>query len=173
MPSLKADVAVVSDTSRLIARALWVFPALLLFLVVNQTMVAVELRATWERGYPAVAEVLAVENTNRADVTYDYISIRVPMADGQVLTKEKMSLPHSLLPRVGGHKTLEVRVRPGASQEVVFASLMPAHWLIAAAQAGMSLIGLLIGATGVFWWNRYLHRQGDPALRSAEAGVAG
>jgi hypothetical protein len=162
---------VVSDTSRIIARALWVLPALLLFLVVNQTQVAVELRATWERGRPAVAEVLAMENTNRADITYDYISIRVPMADGQVLTKEKMSLPHSLMPRVGDQKTLEVRVRPGASQEVVFASLMPAHWLIAAAQAGMSLIGFLILAIGVFWWNRFLQRQGDPALRRVDDAI--
>ena len=157
-----------TNAARLIARLLWFMPALLFFLTLNQTKVALDLRATWEEGTPATAEVLAFENTNRADVTYGYVSLRIPLPDGQILTKEKMSLPHSLLPRVKNEETLAVRVRPGAAQEVVIASIMPAHWMIAASQAGMSLVGGLILFVGVFWWNRYLRREGDPARRTLD-----
>ena len=155
-----------SNAARLIARVLWLLPALLFFLTFTQVQVALDLRATFEAGVPATGEVVAFDNTNRADVTYGYVSLRVPLADGRVLMKEKMSLPHSLLPRLEGQETVVVRVRPGAAQEVVIAQLMPAHWLIAASQAGISLLGALIFFTGVFWWNRYLKKKGDPARRT-------
>jgi len=155
-----------SNAARIIARLLWIVPALLFFLTIDQAKVALDLRATFDEGVPATAEVITFENSNRADVTYGYVSLRVPLPDGQVLTKEKMSLPHSLLPRLEGQETVEVRVRPGAAQEVVIVSLMPAHWIIAASQAGISLLGALIFFTGVFWWNRYLKKKGDPARRS-------
>ncbi len=155
-----------SNAARLIARILWILPALLIFLSLNQAKVALDLRATWEAGTPATAEVLTYEYSNRADVTYGYVSLRVPLPDGQALMKEKMSLPHSLLPRLEGQETLAVRVRLGAAQEVVIAQLMPTHWLIAASQAGISLIAALIFFAFVFWWNRYLKKKGDPARRS-------
>ena len=144
---------------RVIARILWVLPILLLLLAVNQGLVATQLKATWEHGDPAYAEVITYEHSNRADVTYGYVSLRVPLADGSVLTKEKMSLPHSLLPRVKGEQTLAVRVRSGAAQEVVIDRLMPAHWLIAASQVGISLLGAVIIWVGVYWWNTLLRKE--------------
>ena len=157
----------VSNAARFIARMLWVLPGLLFFLTLHQAKVALDLRATWQQGTPAVAEVLHYENSNRVDVTYGYVSLRVALADGQVLTKEKLSLPKTLLPRLEGQQTVEVRVRPGAAQEIVLVPLMPAHVLIAASQSGMALMGALLFAAGVFWWNRFLHRQGDPGMREA------
>ncbi len=156
----------VSTSARIIARVLWFLPALLLFLTLYQAKAALDLRATWQQGTPASAEVFDYKDSNRADVTYGYVSLRVPLADGQVLTKEKLSLPKTLLPRLEGQQMLEVRVRPGAAQEVVIVSLMPAHWLIAASQSGMAFMGALLFAAGVFWWNRFLRRHGDPARRS-------
>lgn len=164
----KTFLAVAINAGRTIARLLWVCPALLLFLTLNQAKVALDLRTTWERGIPATAEVTAFENSNRADITYGYVSLRIPLGDDTVLTKEQMSLPNSLLPRLEGKEHVDVRVRPGRAQEVVIDALMPAHWLIAASQAGISLLGMLILATGVFWWNRYLQKKGDPARRSHE-----
>ena len=159
-----------SNATRIIARILWILPAILIFLSLDQAKVALDLRATWEAGTPATAEVLTFENSNRADVTYGYVSLRVSLPDGQALTKEKMSLPHSLLPRLEGQETLDVRVMPGAAQEIVIAQLMPTHWLIAASQAGISLVGALIFFSFVFWWNRYLKKKGDPARRSVAEG---
>lgn len=148
-----------SKTTRIIARLLWFAPALLLFLTINQAIVATDLRSTWETGTPATAEVLEYETTNRVDVTLSYISLRVHLADGQTITKEKMSLPKSLLPRVAGEDELEVRVQPGAAQEIVIARLMPGHWLIAASQAAMACVAMIIFGIGVYWWNGYLRKQ--------------
>ena len=147
------------DTTRLIARLLWILPAVLLFLTVNQAKVAHDLRQTWEQGTPATAEVLAYDNSNRVDVTYGFVSLRVPLSDGSAIEKEHMSLPATLLPRLEGESELAVHVRPEAAQEVVIDKLMPAHWLIAAGQAGMSFFGFLIFGGGVLWWNRYLGRE--------------
>ena len=159
-----------SNAAYIIARLLWIAPALLLFLTINQAKVALALRATWETGVPSTAEVLTFENSNRADVTYGYVSLRVPLPDGGEMVKEKMSLPHSLLPRIEGQETLDVRVQPGAAQAVVIAHLMPTHWLIAASQAGISIIGALMFFAGFFWWNRYLKKKGDPARRTLQEG---
>ena len=161
----------VSTAARIVARVLWFVPALLLFLTLYQAKAAFDLRATWQQGTPAAAEVYDYKDSNRADVTYGYVSLRIPLAAGQVLTREKLALPKTLLPRLAGEETLEVRVRPGAAQEVVIAPLMPAHWLIAAAQSGMALMGALLFAAGVFWWNRFLRRQGDPARREMESAI--
>ena len=150
---------------RIVARILWAVPPLLLLLSANQARVAYELRTTWLQGERATAEVTAWERSNRADVTYGYVSLRVPMADGTALVKDKMSLPYSLLPRLEGAATLDVHVRRGAPQEVVIDRIMPAHWLIAAAQFGISLFGALLLFTGVYGWNAHLRRQADPAGR--------
>ena len=162
--------AVPSNAARLVARLLWIVPALLLFLTINQAKVAHDVRQTWRTGTPATAEVLAYENADRVDVTYGYVNLRVTLADGTTLTKENLSLPSTILPRLEGAETLAVRVRPGAAQEIVIDQLMPAHWLIAAAQAGMAFLAALIFGGGVLWWNRLLRRQA--AMASAEKDVA-
>ena len=161
-----------SNTTRLVARIAWVLPLLLLYLTFDQAQVAHDLRQTWELGAPATAEVLAYENADRVDVTYGFIDLRIPLSDGTELVKEKLSLPHTLLPRVEGEQTLAVHVRPGAAQEVVIDRLMPAHALIAAAQAGMALIGALLLATGLFFWNRWLRRKAqEPPATEKASGV--
>ena len=143
---------------RVIAKLIWAVPVLLSFLAVNQWLVANQLRSTWEQGTSAVATVEGFDYTNRADVTYGYIHLRVILADGQVLEHPKMSLPQSLWSRVKEQDSLRVRVRPGSAQEIVIDRLMPAHWLIAASQAGMSLMGALLSAMLSFFWNRSLRR---------------
>ena len=152
--------------SRLVARLLWIAPLLLLYLTINQAMVAIDLKETWEQGTPAVAEVLEVETSNRVDVTYDYVSLRVTLDDGRVIEQERLSLPHTMAPLMEDRETLNVRVLPGADQPIVIAELGRAQWRLAAIQAVMAFVGFLLFGAGVFWWNRYLHRRGDPARRA-------
>ena len=52
-------------------------------------------------------------------------------------------------------------------------ALMPAHWLIAAGQAGMALIGAVLLFWGIFAWNKYLIEEGDPADANEENAPAG
>ena len=169
-----------SKRIRIIARLMWVLPALLLLLAINQAKVARDVRHTLEAGLPATAEITNVQKENRVDVTYDYVDLRVVLEDGRVLTKETLSLPHSLFPLIENQETVEVRVLPGAAQEIVIAStggpearlVARPQWRLAAINAAMSFIGFVIFAAGVFAWNRYLGRRGDPAERSVEEAQA-
>ncbi|MCY3593681.1 MAG: DUF3592 domain-containing protein [Rhodothermaceae bacterium] len=143
---------------RVIARIFWGIPFILVCLAVNQGLVAVQLRETWNQGVPAIAKVKEFDVTNRADVTYGYINLQVTLPDGQTIDRQRMSLPQSLWSRVKGQDSLRVHVRPGASQEIVIDRLMPAHWLIAASQMGISLIGAILSGVLAYFWNRSLRR---------------
>ena len=144
---------------RIIARSLWVVSVLLLLLSLNQGKVSLDLRTTWEEGEQLQAEITEWERSNRADVTYGYVSLRVHLENGEVLVKDKLSLPYSLLPRLEEKDSISVHVLEGAAQEVVIDQLMPAHWLIAASQFGMSLLGALMLGVGAFFWNSYLRKK--------------
>ena len=153
---------------RIIARAAWLAPLLLLVLTVYQVQAAYDLRATWKTGRPATAEVTQFENNQRFDVTYGYVNLRIALPDGGVMMREHLSLPTTLLPRIEDDRQLAVHVRPGADQEVVIDALMPAQWLATAGQAGMAFFGFLLLSVGIYYWNRGLRRSGDPAQRSIE-----
>lgn len=151
---------------------MWILPAILLVLGVYQVNVALDIRTTLHEGQLAQAEVIDAEVSGRADVTYDYISLRARLDDGTVIEREKMSLPHTIAKDLEGTTTLEVRVLPGSDQPVVVAELGRAHWRIAAINALMCAVGVVMLTAGVFAWNRYLHRKGDPALRAAPVDAA-
>lgn len=143
---------------------MWVLPALLLVLMVNQAKVAYDIHRTLVDGTPAVAEVVEYYKTGRVDVTYGYVRLRVPV-NGEV-TEHTLPLPISLLPQVEGRETVDVLVLPGQAQEVVVEAIARPQWRLAASNAGMSFIGLVMLTAGVFAWNRYLTRKGDPADRT-------
>jgi len=146
---------------RITARIFCVIPLILIGLAVNQGLVAGQLRSTWNQGVSAIAKVEEFETTNRADVTYGYIHLQVALADGQIIERERMSLPQSLWSRVKGQDSLRVLVQPGAPQEIVIEQLMPAQWLIAASQMGISLMGAILSGVFAYFWNRALHKESN------------
>lgn len=146
---------------QIIARFFWCIPFVLICLAANQGYVAGQLRKTWKEGESAIAVVEEFDITNRADVTYGYLNLKIRLPDGQVIERQKMSLPQSLWSRVKGQDSLHVHVRRGASQEVIIDRLMPAHWLIAASQMGISLIGAILSGVLSYYWNRSLYRVSD------------
>jgi hypothetical protein len=150
---------------RLVARLAWILPVFFLGLALHQGRAAYGLRATATSGTPATAEVLELHQENRVDVTYDYVSLRVTLPSGETLTRERLALPHSLAPRLEGKETVDVRVRPGRSQEVVVTLVANTQWRIAAMNSAIAAVAALLALGGVFYWNRHLARQGDPAAR--------
>lgn len=165
MPSADKPLPLVKRFSLIVARLTWVIPLFFLGLGIHQARVAYHIHTTLMQGESATAEVLELHQENRVDVTYDYVSLRVTTAEGAVITKEKMSLPHSLAPALEGQETLDVRVRRGASQEVVIARVGGTQWRIAAMNAAMAIVGALVFGIGIWWWGRYLRREGDPSER--------
>jgi hypothetical protein len=157
--------------TRWIARAAWLLPVLLFGLALHQGKVAYDLHATKIHGTPATAEVLEVHKDNRTDVTYDYISLRVPLPDGSTLTREKLSLPHGIVPLLLDKETLAVRVDPGGPREIAIMEeiettpIVDTQMRIAGMNGLISLVGALLLVVGIWYWNRSLRREGDPAER--------
>lgn len=148
----------------LVARILWIFPAILLFLTIDQLNVAFDLRRTLAEGTSAEAEIVAIDRTDRADITMASARLRVPMESGEVLERD-LPMPITFVEELEGRETMEVRLNPGADQEIVIAELGRAQWRLAAINSGMAFIALILVSIGVFAWNRYLQRKGDPANR--------
>ena len=155
-----------------ISRLLWGVPLILLFLCLNQAKVAVDIKHTLENGAEAIANVLEVRVNDRVDIPFGYVSLQVPLEDGSELVQEKMALPYTLLPQVQYQETLDVRVLVGASQQIVIAPIASTQWKMAAMQSAMSLVGFLMAATGVFFWNRLLKKKGDPAEGSPKWSIS-
>ena len=147
-----------------VARGMWFAPLLMLFLVFNQYDVAQDLRATLEAGEAAVADIVEYEVSDRADMPFGYVSLKVNMEDGSSFDQEKMALPYTLLPILKGKEQVDVRVDRTADQPVVITQIAQTQWKIAAIQSAVSLGAFLILGFGVFWWNRHLSRQRDPAM---------
>lgn len=156
-----------SDSTHIVARLLWIAPLFLALLAGHQGKTAYDLHRTLTHGEEAMAEVTEVHSENRVDVTYDYVDLRVHLEGGRVLEREKLSLPHTLINQVEGKKAVPVKVLPGAPQEVVLAELGHSQWRIAAFQAVFAAVAALLFGVGIYAWNRYLHRQGDPAEQEA------
>lgn len=148
-----------SKTIQIIAKAVWAIPALLLFLGINQVRVAQDIRSTLERGTSARAEITDWHLDERADVKFDYVSLRVPLASGDVLVREKMPMPHSLIYLLEGKEEVDVRVREGAAQELVIEEVGATQWRIAAMNAAISFFTVLMAGGAIFLWNRHLKRE--------------
>ncbi|MFO8233761.1 MAG: hypothetical protein R6U20_14015 [Longimonas sp.] len=157
-----------STVTRWLTRAAWAIPILLVGLSVHQVWSGLALRDTLQRGTPAEAEITEVFSSDRAEIKYDYVSLRIPMDDGTVITRERMSLPHTLIGVVEDRETIDVRVQPGASQEVVITEIANTQWRIALLNAGMSLVLGLLVAGGLAWWSRTLRTEGDPSTRGVD-----
>lgn len=160
---------------RRVAQAAWIVPLLLFALSLHQGKVAYDLRSTRISGVSATADVLQMHKGNRSDVTYDYVSLRVELPDGETLTRRKLSLPHGLVPPLLDRETLQVRVDRGASIPVVITEkigptpVVDTQIRIAWINGLMSLGAALLFGIGVWFWNRSLRRDGDPADRGVSA----
>lgn len=157
-----------SAATRWLTRVAWAIPVLLIGLSAHQVWTGLALRDTLQQGTPAEAEITEVFSSDRAEIKYDYVSLRVPMDDGTVITRERMSLPHTLINVVEDRETIEVRVRPGATQEIVITEVANTQWRIALMNAGMSIVLGVLVALGLAWWSRTLRTEGDPSRRGVD-----
>lgn len=169
----------------LVARLMWIAPALLLVAGLVLLKAPLDLTRTLRGGTPAVARVVNYETTNRTEVSYDAFTLRVPLAGGDSLT-HVVPLPHGIAPLFKEDPAVPVRVLPDAARPVVIESAVVQTnqgpvvlnigrtqiW-VAGISSAMCLLGALLLGLAVGAWNRYLARHGDPGLRTeAEATPA-
>jgi hypothetical protein len=144
--------------SRAVARVAWAAPVLLLALTINQFKVARDLSKTLSEGESAVAEITRYFRSDRKDVTFAELDLRIVLADGTTMTREHLALPYSIAHRVDQADSVAVRVLPGAAQEVVIEAIGGTQSRIALSNAAMSLIVFLLALAGVWFWNRWVSR---------------
>ena len=148
----------------IVARLLWLLPVLLAVISAALLKAGFDERRTLKSGTLVTAQVIDVEIRNRADVTYGHIDLRIPLSEAEVIER-RLPLPLSLLTPLEGRQEVEVRVLPGSGREVVIEFIARAQWRMAFIHAAMSALGAILLGIGVFAWNRYLRREGDPARR--------
>ncbi|GMQ80927.1 MAG: hypothetical protein BMS9Abin05_0356 [Rhodothermia bacterium] len=146
--------------SHLAARIAWIVPLLLLFFSGYFTKVTIDLGRTAKDGISAVAEVTRYDRSDRKDITQAELDLRIPLPDGSTLVREKLSLPYSIAHRVE-KDTLHVRVLKGSSQEVIISSIVGTQRRIAASNAIMTFIAMLMAFVAVFIWNRSVKKAFD------------
>jgi hypothetical protein len=146
-----------SSTARFLARIAWIVPVLLFALGLYEARVVVDLAKTAREGVSAVAEVTRYERVDRQDVTQAEVDLLIRMPDRETLVRERLSLPYSIAHRVE-KDTLHVRVLRGSGQEIVIMSIVGTQRRIAASNAAMSLIAMVIALALVMAWNRHLRR---------------
>lgn len=159
---------------RRVAHLAWLVPILFVGLSLHQGKVVYDLDHTRTTGTVASADVLEIHKDNRTDVTYDYVSLRVDLPNADSLTQRKMSLPHGLVPPLLDRETLQVRVNTEANIPIVITEtigstpVVKTQLHIAGINALMSFGAALLFGFGVWYWNRSLRREGDPADRGVE-----
>lgn len=130
-----------------------------------------DLHSTKVSGVSTTASVLEMHKGNRTDVTYDYASLRIDLPDGGTMKRNKLSLPHGLVPPLMERETLSVQVQKGASIPIVITEtigptpVVDTQMRIAGLNGLMSLGIALLASIGVWFWTRSLRRDGDPAGR--------
>ena len=150
---------------------MWLAPALFVLYGLYLLKAPFDYRRTLTTGVEAQAEVVELHIDNRKDVSMDHVSLAVTLPDGQRLVEERMPLPHSLAPLLKGRDTVPVRVLPGSAKPIVIVSdgeqtaLGRALWRLSAISGVMCLLMALMLGIGIWLWNRYLKRYGDPAER--------
>lgn len=154
-----------------VAQIAWLVPVLFFGLSLHQAKVTYDLHATKTSGVSLTADVLEMQKGDRSDITYDYVSLRIELPDGETFTREKLSLPHGIIPPLLERETLDVRVNREASIPVVITEtigptpVVDTQMRIAGINGIMSLFAALFFGSGVWFWNRSLRRDGDPADR--------
>ena len=153
--------------TRVTAKVLWIVPLFLVLLAINQAIVALDIKHTLDNGKEKVADVLEVRVNDRVDIPFGYVSLKVELDSGQELVQEKMALPYTLLPQVKNQEQLRVYILPEARQKVVIAGIASTQWKMAGMQSAICFFAFIMAGIGVFSWNRFLKKKGDPAERES------
>lgn len=149
----------------LVARLLWIAPALLLVIAVLLAFAAVEQLEAAETATTVDAEIVSLNLRERAEITRGSVRLRYA-ADAETVERD-VELPMSFLKGLEGREGETIPIFLAAdSDQIVLGEHPRAQWILTFSFAAMSLMGAL----GLIWmvgaWNRHLSLHGDPALRT-------
>lgn len=159
------------------ARALWAMPLLLLAIAAGLLVAGLEQKRTVERQHPVQAEVLDVFTRERSEITRGDVLLRYVPPEGDHAIERRVEMPLVFLKELeadlsadsaqagGPGQTIQIYAEPGGEGQIVLASHPRAQWIMTFSFAAMALMGAFGFGWLVWGWNRYLKREGDPAVR--------
>ncbi|WP_420454990.1 hypothetical protein [Rubrivirga sp.] len=156
-----------------VARLLWALPLLLAVIAVATAKAGVEQRAVSESGQTVEAEVTGLTLRERSEITTGQVGLRFTPPGASAPVEREVELPIILLKEIeadlaavpeGETMRLPIVVSD-ATDQIVLGTHRRGTWLLTFSLAGMALIGAVGSALLVGGWNRFLAREGDPALR--------
>ena len=155
------------------ARALWALPLLMVVIAVATTRAGLEQRAVSQAGQMVEAEVTGLNLRERSEITTGQVGLRYTPPGAGAPVERDVELPIILLKEIeadqllvpeGETMTLPILVS-AESDQIVVGAHPRGTWLLTFSLAGMAAIGAVVSALLVGGWNRFLAREGDPALR--------
>lgn len=154
-----------------VARLLWALPLLMVVIAVATTRAGFQQRDVAETGMLVEAEVTGLNLRERSEITTGQVGLRYPQ--GGTTVEREVELPIILLKEIEadllatpeGETLILPIIVSDATDQIVIASHRRGTWLLTFSLAGMAAIGALVSALLVGGWNRFLAREGDPALR--------
>ena len=156
-----------------VARLLWALPLLMVVIAVATTRAGLAQREVSETGQTVDAEVTGLNLRERSEITAGQVGLRYTPPGASAPVERQVELPIILLKEIeadllavpeGETMTLPIVVS-GQTDQIVIASHRRGTWLLTMSLAGMAAIGALVSGLLVGGWNRFLAREGDPALR--------
>jgi hypothetical protein len=157
-----------------IARLMWFAPLLLVVISVALVRAAGQQRAVAERGQVVTATIDSLSVRERAEITHGTAYLRYTPPGASAPVVRAVELPLSFLKEMEGHEgsEIDIRVMPGDNQ-IVLGRHERAQWVLTYAFAAMAALGAVVFGALVFGWNRFLNREGDPALRAVNRRAHG
>lgn len=155
-------------TDRSVSRYLWIVPVILTGLMIHQGWVAYSVHQTWTNGFPATAEVVHYEMKAMAAQTHGVMTLRAPLPNGDSIERT-LSMPAMLATQVRNAEQLDVRVRPGHSQQIVVAEIMRTQRRMAFINVIIAGLGAVLVSLAVLAWQRFLDRTNDERVTRLSA----
>ena len=115
-----------------------------------------------------------LELRERSEITTGQVALRYTPPGRPAPVEREVELPIILLKEIEadlaavpeGQTLVLPIVVSEATDQIVIASHRRGTWLLTLSLAGMAAIGALVSGVLVGGWNRFLAREGDPALRT-------
>jgi hypothetical protein len=160
------------------ARALWALPVLLLVIAVATGWAGVQQQAVDARGEVVEAEVTGLNLRERSEITTGQVGLRYTPPGASAPVEREVELPIILLKEIEadlaatpeGEALALPLVVSDETDQVIVAAHRRGQWVLTFSLAGMALIGAVVSGVLVGGWNRFLAREGDPALRDPALG---
>ncbi len=158
----------------IVARLLWALPLLMVVIAIATTNAGFQQRDVAESGTVVNAEVTGLNLRERSEITTGQVGLRYTPPGATAPVEREVELPIILLKEIEvdflatpeGETMILPIVVSAATDQIVIASHRRGTWLLTFSLAGMAVIGAIVSALLVGGWNRFLAREGDPALRT-------